>query len=116
MTFRVSHLAVADILNIADFLSTSSSNAALRFLDEFETTCARIKRFPRIGHSHAWLNDADALVVEIPPWMLIYRVSEDAIDVLRVVHGSADLPTLGLHRLRRQAFQRLDYRRRIHTR
>ena len=92
--------AVADLIEIADFLAlTSGLAAADRFLDLVEETLATIAAMPGIGT--LWGSERPALdavrffpVTRFRNHLIFYRQVEGGIEVVRVLHGARELPAI----------------------
>lgn len=84
--------ASEDLLAIADYLSDRDSAAASRFVDLAEATASLLERFPRSGRPLAGARDVRTMA--FGRWILIYRVEEDLVRVLRVVDGSRDVAAI----------------------
>ena len=52
---------------------------------------ARLERYPAIGRKGA-LRDTRELVVVQTPYVVIYRIAEEALEILRVIHGAQNWP------------------------
>jgi toxin ParE1/3/4 len=87
-----------DLENYAYYIGLDNPDAAERFLDAAEKSFAFIGRTPFIGPERAF---RDKRLQGIRFWriagfenfLIFYRVEEDRIDILRVIHGAMDLET-----------------------
>ena len=89
--------ATQDLRQQANYiLSNGSVSAAENFLELAESTFAQILIVPRIGKSVDFVSDR---MGEIRQWriknfqdyLVFYRVQDEQIEILRVLHGSRDL-------------------------
>lgn len=88
--------AMQEIDDLAEYFALQASAVlARRFLRAVEDTIARIAEMPGLGSP--WESDDPALVsVRVWPvrrfrkYLMFYRVHEDTVDILRVLHGSRD--------------------------
>ncbi len=92
-------LASAEIDDIAEYIAAESLEAATRFLESAEQTFSRISEQPGIGSSrYAHIAYLDGLrfwpVPCFEKYLVFYIERQDRIDVLRVLHGSRDIPIL----------------------
>lgn len=81
---------------IAEYISRDSPKSALRFLDAVEQACQRLADIPEIGG--IWESSLPRLaglrVWQIPGfenYLLFYRPTDPAIQIVRVLHGARDL-------------------------
>ena len=91
--------AQKDAIEIALYIAKDSLTAAEEFLDLLETTCARIAEIPGMGSRRMYKNPAlrnvrMAPVSKFDAYLIFYRGDKGDIDVIRVVQGARDLPTL----------------------
>ena len=76
-----------------DWIAPDDEKAAARLLDLVDATASRLARFPYIGAPRDEL--APALrSIRIRPFrhLLFYRVTDDEVVLIRLLHGSQDLP------------------------
>lgn len=85
--------ALNDLRAIADFIGRDNRPAARRQVNVIRATAMTLTRFSdagRIGQSA----DTRELVIPRTPYILVYRISADAVQVLRVLHGRQRWPEL----------------------
>jgi toxin ParE1/3/4 len=82
-----------DLSEIADFIARDSVDAALRFLDEVDNVLKKLADFPGLGRSRDELGPG---LRSFPAgnYVLFYRATAEAIDLVRVLHGARDLDRL----------------------
>jgi toxin ParE1/3/4 len=85
--------AERDLEEIFDYLDDRSPAAAVRFAKTFKQTTESLARMSEMGRSREEL--ASGLrSITVGKYILFYRPSDDGILVIRVAHGSRDLPSL----------------------
>jgi toxin ParE1/3/4 len=62
-------------------------------IDEFEARCKYLANFPNIGKSYKSIR-IGLRGISFSGYIILYRVSEDIVEILRVVSGSRDLEVL----------------------
>ncbi len=80
-----------DLLEIWDYISEASEERADRVLDGINERCRMLAVFPQAGRER---ND---LIVGLRSlivgnYVIFYQPIDDGIEVLRVLHGSRDVP------------------------
>ena len=94
---RIRAVARADVKEIMDHISTDRPRTAKRFFDAFEKLAKRLADFPELGAIY----ESDDMVFEglrvfsVPrfrKYLVFYRVEDDVIDIVRIIHGARDLP------------------------
>jgi toxin ParE1/3/4 len=92
--------ATQDLRQQANYiLSNGNVTAAEQFLELTEATFDRILSTPRIGKQVSFVLDS---MGEVRQWqikdfhdyLVFYRVQEDRIEILRVLHGARDLANI----------------------
>lgn len=95
MEFKLAPIARRDVLDIADYYNEISTELAERFVTELESTLQGLCSQPGVGsrrYEH-FLEDRSLRVWQLGqfPFLIFYRVDDDLIDVLRVLHERRDL-------------------------
>jgi len=85
--------AEADLLNIWLHIAEHDLSAADRFFDRVERRCGTLARRPRLGTARPEIA-ADARSLVEGRYLILYRIVGQIIEIVRVVHGARDLPTL----------------------
>lgn len=100
MTVRIlrRRKAVQDAEEVADHIAKDSLVAAVRFLENVETTLKDLAAFPGAGSpfesEHPELaNLRFRRVKEFPNHLVFYIVHTNAIEVVRILYGARDLDT-----------------------
>ena len=100
---RLSEDASADLLNITEYIAQSDSPAsALRVLDQIERRLDSLADLPRRGSHVRELEEVGRpgfREILFKPYRIIYRVSDDVVDVVLIADGRRDMSTLLIQRL-----------------
>lgn len=90
-----------DIDDAADeYAEAGGLELGLRFLDATEQTWQTLREFPHSGRVYDWqderLKGVRRWMVSSPfqVYLIFYRVTDDEVQVLRVLHGSRDIPSI----------------------
>lgn len=88
--------AAQDAEEIADYIAKDSLDAAIRFLENTESTLKDVAAFPGAGSpfesDHPGLaNLRFRRVKGFPKHLIFYVEHDDAIEVVRILHGARDL-------------------------
>ena len=92
MRLRWTEPAVQDLQNICDYVGDHDGPAAarkiaLRIYESLDSSCNSPRR-GRIGRKP----ETRELVISGLPWLAIYRIREDVIEVNRILHGAQRFP------------------------
>lgn len=79
-----------DLLEVWLHVARDSLERADRLIDAIERRCQLVAEFPEMGRSREELM-AEVRSTVVRPYVVFYRVVEDGIEVLRVVHGARDI-------------------------
>ncbi|MHC5767273.1 MAG: type II toxin-antitoxin system RelE/ParE family toxin [Nostoc sp.] len=91
--YVINILASRDINEIADYFAETSIEAGERFFSEFNRKCQQLVAFPNSGKSYAKIRP-DLRGVSLQGYIVFYRVLDDCIEILRVVSGRRNFPSL----------------------
>ena len=83
--------AGSDLLTILDYISRESPNAAQSLMDEIDLQVDRLRANPLSCRSGRV--DGTREMVVRPNYVVIYRVSERAVTILRVLHAAQMWPS-----------------------
>lgn len=89
---------IQDIIGQAAFIAQESPAAAIRFVDAVEETFERLVEIPGVGSSRSYLHP---LLQDLRCWhvrgftkvLIFYRFDEETVEIVRLIHGSQDIPT-----------------------
>ena len=91
--YRLTPRASQDLEAIADFIAEDDAAAAARVVNAIEEKCRAIAVMPGMGRGREEF--APGLRSALSGrYLIFYRPEEGGIQVIRIVHGSRDLPKL----------------------
>lgn len=96
---RILPLADADVDNAALFIARDSVEAAMRFYDAVEASYRQIrdhpKRWPLYELDHPRLQELrKCFVTGFRSYLIFYRIDADMVEIIRVLHGAQDIPSV----------------------
>ena len=91
--YIISSPAIQDLQVIIDYFSETSVVAGEKFISKFEAWCQKLRTFPTIGKRYDGLQLGLRGIV-IDEYILFYQVTDNVVEIIRVVHGRRDLITL----------------------
>lgn len=93
MKFRISDEAQRDVAGIGQHIAQDNPERAASFIDEltakFRLVAERPLSFPTREDWHPELRSALHR-----PYIILFRVADDYVDIVRVFHGARDIPNL----------------------
>ncbi|MEH2096855.1 type II toxin-antitoxin system RelE/ParE family toxin [Nostoc sp.] len=91
--YVINILASRDINEIADYFAETNVEAGERFFSEFNRKCQQLVAFPNSGKSYAKIRP-DLRGISSQGYIVFYRVLDDGIEILRIVSGRRNFPSL----------------------
>ncbi len=91
MTVRWSPEAGADFAAIVEYIRKQNPSAADRVAGAIYDGCASLASFPRKGRLGRTKGTRE-LVLSPLPFIVVYRVGEEAVEIARVLHGAQRWP------------------------
>lgn len=80
-----------DLRAIRDYIAKDSETYAESFVESILLAVERLSEFPRLGRVVPEANVADIREVLFRSYRILYRVHENAIHILAVIHGYRDI-------------------------
>lgn len=89
-------IVIQDLINIATYISYDNLEAGDRFLYAAEATFQLIAKNPGIGRISRFKHPKITQVRQYPikgfkNYLILYELTETAIDIIRVIHGARDV-------------------------
>lgn len=86
--------AERDLREILDYIAEHNPVAALKYVNDLESVCRNVlARYPHVGRNNHDL-PKDFLLFPFRSHVIIYEAVDEAVHVLRIVHGARDLRNL----------------------
>jgi plasmid stabilization system protein ParE len=93
MKVRLTPEAKADLEGIGDRIAERNPARAVTYVRELRDRALRIGEFPHAGPPRPQWGQGIRIAVH-GKYLIVYRVRDGAVQILRVVHGARDLDTL----------------------
>ena len=74
-------------------IAAESQVAADRYLARVEASCSRLAAFPELGPARPDIA-ADARMLVVDRWLILYRIEESFVQIVRVVDGARNITTI----------------------
>ena len=94
-TVRQTRQAKADIIELWLRIAAADEATANRIVDDITHRIAQLEAFPEMGPARPDIA-ADARSLRCERWLILYRITPDAVQIVRVVDGARDLSKLEL--------------------
>lgn len=91
--YIVSPSASRDLNGIANYFLTRNIEAGEKIFREFNKKCQNLTKFPSMGRSYAHIKPS-LRGLPLDGYIIIYRIVDDGIEILRVADGRQDLVSL----------------------
>jgi len=90
--YVLSPLAERDLIDIWNYVALDSPDAADRVLLKLRDELRKLAANPGLGHWRPDLPVSDLRVWTVYSYLIIFRFTADDLQVIRIIHGSRDLP------------------------
>ncbi|MEG4329184.1 type II toxin-antitoxin system RelE/ParE family toxin [Microcoleus sp. herbarium5] len=91
--YIVSPEASRDLDEISDYFAARNIESGEQFVGEFNRKCRNLINFPNMGRSYEELA-ASVRGLPLMGYIILYRAIDSGIEIIRVVRGERDLPSL----------------------
>lgn len=92
MQVRWSIPAAEDLENICEWIERDNPEAARRVARTIYDECDRLKDFPNLGRTSRRMAGRRELTFAPLPYIVVYQVKPDAIEISRIFQGAQDWP------------------------
>jgi plasmid stabilization system protein ParE len=92
MEVRWSLLAADDLQRICEWIERDSPEAARRVARTIYDGCAGLRQFPNMGRASVRLAGRRELTFAPLPYIVVYQVKTNAVEISRVFHTAQDWP------------------------
>jgi toxin ParE1/3/4 len=93
MRLQFTDPAEADILQIGVYIANDSPMNASRFVENLYDRCELLTENPFSGRSRSDYG-AGLRSIVFGRYVIFYRVLDDCLEIVRVIHGARDIPRL----------------------
>ena len=93
LVLRISDQANVDMIEIWCTIAEDNLRAADQMIDAFVSAYTLLSTMPGAGRARTDLR-SELRSYSVHPYLVFYRHSPTQLDILRVIHGSRDLPIL----------------------
>ncbi|MBA4180373.1 MAG: type II toxin-antitoxin system mRNA interferase toxin, RelE/StbE family [Anaerolinea sp.] len=91
MKVRWSPEAYEDLDNLRGWVARQRPDASVRVAARIVQASRRLGRFPNSGKLGRVPESREAPVPGVP-WILQYRIKDNHVEIIRVIHGAQDFP------------------------
>ena len=91
--YIISPSASRDLNEIIDYFANLNVEIGERLIAAFEKKCQNLVNFPMIGRSYEDIKTG-LRGVPLDGYIILYQVTANTLEILRVVHGSRNLKAL----------------------
>ena len=91
--YVINILASRDLNEIADYFVQTNLEVGERFFREFNRKCQQLAAFPNSGKSYREIR-TNLRGLSFEGYIIFYRLLDDGVEILRVVSGRRNLPSI----------------------
>lgn len=85
--------AEQDLVDIWCSIALDAPNAADRVFDGLVDRIQQLAEFPELGAARSEVDPAARCLIE-GNYLILYRLRDDAVEIVRIIHGARDLTDL----------------------
>lgn len=86
--------AESDLQEILDYIAVDDQTAGLSLVAQIREKCEMLAQFPHTGRLRSVFKDKSIRTFSVGNYLILYRPSNDGIEVARVVHGARNYESL----------------------
>lgn len=79
-----------DLVSVHQWISEGSRQRAVRFVDKLIRKCEKLAENPNIGLTIEEAPDLGIRWTRVGSFLIFFRVLEDSVEIVRVIHGARD--------------------------
>jgi len=91
MKIKWTEPAVRDLENVRDYISRDSEYYGLVIVERIFGAVEKLSRFPNVGRQVPEMSNSNIREILLHNYRIIYKIDEDHILILTIVHGARDL-------------------------
>jgi toxin ParE1/3/4 len=91
---RLSDAAEADLEEIGDYLAAESPSLAVATVAKLRAACESLRSSPQRHARVPRFEHRDVRRIIVSPYIVFFRIEQDDITVLRIIHGARDYDEL----------------------
>lgn len=91
--YLINVLASQDLNEIAEYFQVHNVRAGDKLFQTFDKKCKQLVSFPNSGKSYEDIYP-NLKGIPLDGYIIFYRIIEDGIEILRVISGRRDLPSI----------------------
>jgi plasmid stabilization system protein ParE len=92
MELRWSVSAAEDLERICAWIERDNPEAARRVAKIIYERCGQLKQFPNLERASNRMSGRRELAFPPLPYIAVYQIKKDAVDISRIFHGAQDWP------------------------
>lgn len=92
MNVRWSRKALGDLEDIHDFIRQDAPTKADEFINALIESAEQLELFPQSGRSVPEYDKPTIRELLHPPYRIIYRLKQDRVEIVTVIHNARILP------------------------
>lgn len=92
-SYRLTPEASRDLDEIYDYIAQNNPGAAARVIEKIERRCQQLANLLLMGASCEHLSPG-LRQSPVGKYIIFYRPAADGVEVIRVLHGARDIPSL----------------------
>lgn len=84
--------SINNLEKIAQYIQQDNTSASLQIIAKIQTSVNQLSEFPFMGRKGR-IEGTRELIISNSPYIVIYRIQSDQVEILRILHSSQKFPT-----------------------
>jgi toxin ParE1/3/4 len=84
--------SINNLEKIAQYIQQDNPSASLNVITKIQVSVNKLSEFPLMGRKGR-IEGTRELIITNSPYIVVYRVQADRIEILRILHSSQKFPT-----------------------
>ena len=84
--------SINNLEKIAQYIQQDNPSASLQIVAKIQTSVNQLSEFPFMGRKGR-IEGTRELIISNSPYIVIYRVQSNRVEILRILHSSQKFPT-----------------------
>ena len=91
MKLKWTRLSLKDMQHLYDYIADDSTAAAKKIISRISEAADKLKLYPHMGKAGR-ISGTRELVIAATPYIIVYIIADDSIQVVSVIHGARRWP------------------------
>lgn len=92
--YKLMPAAEEDLESLVEYVARDGPQNAIKVLNKFEAAARKLAEMPGLGNARPDVTDRPLRFWAVYSWLIVYRPGRNPLEIIRILHGSRDLPNV----------------------